>query len=384
MVDFRLSDEQLMLRQASRELLADHCSIAAVRAAMTDDGASNPKLWSLAADLGWLGLALPEKSGGSGQGLAELALVAEEIGRAAARGPFVPTMLVGLAVSRLGSPELQADVLPALADGTAAASWAHAEPASAWSVDGVRTTATPEGDVAVLAGSKTLVQDVGDVRWILVTAMLDGEVASFLVDRDDPGVHLRRQQVIDLTRGFWEVRLDQVRVPRERWLTGGVPGLQSLLDAAAVLTSAELLGLGERMMEMTVEYAKVRVQFGRAIGSFQAVKHKCADMRVLLQGVRAATYAAAMLADAGSADASRSASVAKAFASESLLKISGEALQVHGGIGFTWEHDLHLLLRRAKADAVLHGDAATHHERVCAALLNPDPSTSRSSGGNAQ
>ena len=370
-VDFRLSDEQLMLRQASRELLADHCSIAAVRAAMTVDAISNPKLWSLAAELGWPGLALPEQNGGSGQGLVELALVAEEIGRAAAPGPFVPTMLVGLAVSRLGSPELQAEVLPALADGSAGAAWAPAESGSPWTLDGVTTTATSEGSVAVLTGAKTLVQDAGDVRWILVTAILDGEVAAFLVDRDAPGVHLRRQKVIDLTRTFWEVRLDQVRVPRDRWLTGGVAGLQPLLDAAAVLTSAELLGLGERMMEMTVEYAKVRVQFGRAIGSFQAVKHKCADMRVLLQGVRAATYAAAMLADAGSPDASRSASVAKAFASESLLKISGEALQVHGGIGFTWEHDLHLFLRRAKADAVLHGDVATHQERVCAASLNP-------------
>ena len=154
----------------------------------------------------------------------------------------------------------------------------------------------------------------------------------------------------------------------ERRLIGGADIAQRLYDDGAVLTCADALGAGERLLAMTVEYAKVRVQFGRAIGSFQAVKHKCATMRMQLQGARAATYYAAMAADAGAPDASRAASVAKAYVSEAMSRLAGEALQIHGGIGFTWEHDLHLYLRRIKVDEVLFGEPRTHQERLCTLL----------------
>jgi alkylation response protein AidB-like acyl-CoA dehydrogenase len=240
-----------------------------------------------------------------------------------------------------------------------------AEPHSPWTPEGVATTATPDGDHVLLRGTKTAVQDAGGARWLLVTARLDGEPVSYLVDRDAPGLTVRRQRVMDLTRALYEVHLDGVRVPAQRALSGGGAEVQRLLDQAAVLTCAESLGVAGRLLEMTVEYVKTRVQFGRPIGSFQAVKHKCATMAMLVHGSRAATYAAAMAADADLPDAGRAACAAKAFVADAVSKVGGEALQLHGGIGFTWEHDLHLYLRRGKVDEVLYGDAVVHRERLC-------------------
>jgi alkylation response protein AidB-like acyl-CoA dehydrogenase len=197
-----------------------------------------------------------------------------------------------------------------------------------------------------------------------VTALEDGAPAGYLVDRDAPGVTVRRQQTLDLTRSFAEVRLDDVRVPPARRLGGGAAAVRRLLDDASVLLAAETLGTLERMLELTVEYVRVRVQFGRPLGSFQAVKQACATMAMQVQGARAATYYAAMAADAGAADAERAACVAASYTSGVAGDIAGWALQLHGGIGFTWEHDLHLFLRRAKSDAVLHGDAAVHRARL--------------------
>jgi len=371
-VNFELTDEQAMLREASRSLLRDQSSMEQVRRRL-DDGPDvpadvDPTLWRLAAELGWAGIALPEEYGGSGQGLVELSIVAQEIGRALARGPFLPTVLVGNAVARAGSPELRAEVLPALADGSASASWAFAEPGAPWTLDGIRMTTTTSGDTIVLDGIKTAVQDADSSRWLVVTALYEGEPTSFLVDRDTPGLSVRRQHVLDLTRSFYKVRLDGVRVPASRKLDGGPAAIQRLLDVACVLYGAEAIGVMDRMLALTVEYLKVRVQFGTVIGTFQAVKHKCATMAMLVHGSRAALDYAAMATDAGAPDASQACCVAASFISSSVGDVAGEALQLHGGIGFTWEHDLHLHLRRAKVDGVLYGDAAVHRERLCGLL----------------
>lgn len=350
-----------MLRAASRDLLADHAPIDAARAESAVDDVDSA-LWRLAGEFGWPGLAVPEEHGGAGQGLVELALVAEEIGRAAARGPFLSTALVGRALTRGGSARLRASVLPALAAGTDWATWAFAEPRAPWTLDGVHATARTDGDAVVLDGVKTAVQDAGGARWLLVTARHNGVPTSFLVDRDTPGVTVRRQQTLDLTRAFYEVRLDGVRVAPDRRVDGDV---QRLLDDASVLLAAETLGVLDQLLEMTVEYMKVRVQFDRPLGTFQAVKHKCATMAMLVHGTRAATYYAAMAADAGTEDAARAACVAASYSSAATGDVAGESLQLHGGIGFTWEHDLHLYLRRAEADGALYGDATVHRDRLC-------------------
>lgn len=374
-MDFELSDEQATLRGISRKLLSDRAPIDVVRAWTERDEDVEPQLWRLAADLGWLGLALPEEHGGAGQGLVELALVAEEIGRALGRGPFLPTAVVGQAITASGSAQLQAEVLPVLAAGSGWATWAFAEPRAPWTLAGIHTTARTDGDVITLDGVKTAVQDAGGARWLLVTAQHEGVPASFLVDRDSAGVSIRRQHVLDLTRAFYEVRLDGVRVPPERRLGGGPAEVQRLLDYASVLQAAEALGVMERVLELTVGYANVRVQFGRPIGSFQAVKHACADMAMLVHGSRAATYYAAMSADAGAVDADRAACVAASYTSAGAGEVTDAALQLHGGIGFTWEYDLHLYLRRAEVGGVLYGTASVHRDRLCTLLQqSPVPS----------
>nr|WP_255533146.1 acyl-CoA dehydrogenase family protein [Nocardia sp. XZ_19_231] len=356
----------MMLRDATRDLLAAHASLATVRAELNSDSDVDPKFWRLTADLGWSGLALPEEYGGAGQGSAELALVAEETGRALSRGPFLPTTIVGHAVAVAGSPRTRDEVLPLLASGPDWASWAFAEPGEPWTPDGIHATARREGDSLILHGCKTAVQDAGGARWLLVTARTDdGTVVTVLVDRDSAGLTTRRQQVLDPTRNFYEVRLDGVRVQLDRALDNDACTAQQLLDYAAVVHAAESLGVLTRLLELTVEYVGTRIQFGKPIGSFQAVKHACADMAILVHGARAATYYAAMAIDAGSADAAQAACVAASHTSAAAFEVAGRALQMHGGIGFTWEHDLHLYLRRAETDAVVFGDTAVHRDRLC-------------------
>ena len=367
-MDFELTDEQAMLREASRDLLTDRAPTSVVRGQLETEVEVDPALWRLAAELGWPGLLVPEEHGGAGQGLIEMALVAEEIGRAVGRGPFLATAVVGRAVARGASETLAAEVLPALAEGEAWATWAFAEPKLPWSLDGLRATARTDGDHVVLSGTKTAVQDADGARWLLVTALAEDGPASFLVDRDAAGVSVRRQRSIDLTRSFSEVRFDDVRVPVARRLAGGAAEIQQLLDDSAVLLAAETLGTLDRMLQLTLDYVRVRVQFGRPIGSFQAVKQACSRMAEQVMGVRAATYSAAMAADAGAGDAATTACVAASYSSAVAGEVAGAALQLHGGIGFTWEHDLHLFLRRAKADGVLQGDSAVHRDRLVNAV----------------
>ena len=270
-MDFELSDEQVMLREASRDMLADRVTIDRER---VDAGADpfDADLWRLGCGLGWTGLAVPEPYGGTEQGLAELVLVSEELGRAAAAGPFVPSALVARAVARSGTAALRAQVLPALADGAAAATLALAEPGRSGLPEDIGTVARPADGGYVLDGVKTAVQDAGNVRLILVTALLGQEPVLLLVDAAAPGVRIRRQECLDLTRAFCEVRFDGVAVPGDRLLDGGSPAVQLLLDAACVLTAADALGAMERMLALTVEHVCTRRQFGRPIGTFQAVK----------------------------------------------------------------------------------------------------------------
>jgi alkylation response protein AidB-like acyl-CoA dehydrogenase len=369
-VNFELSEEQDLLRAASRDLLSERAPIEHVRAWADRAEDVDPEVWRLTAGLGWPGLGLPEEYGGAGQGLVEIALVAEEMGRALGRGPVTSTAVTGRALAAAGPAALRTEVLPVLAEGSHWAAWAFAEPHAPWSLDGVRATARCDGDTVVLDGVKTAVQDAGGARWLLVTARQDGIPASFLVDRTAPGVTVRRQQVLDLTRAFYEVRFEGVRVPSDRRLAAGPADIQRLLDEASVLRCADALGVMARMLELTVEHTTSRVQFGRPIGSFQAVKHACADMTLRVHGARAATYYAAMTADAGTEDAARAACAAASYVAAGAGEVAARALQLHGGIGFTWEHELHLHLRRARADSVLYGDAAVHRDRLCT-LLRP-------------
>ena len=351
-MDFELTEEQAALREVSRGLLAVSCPPQLVRS-LADAGRDvDDKLWQRGAELGWTGLAVPEEDDGAGQGLVELCLVAEELGRAAAPGAFLDSALIAVALARRGHPEL----VRALAGGDLKASWAcHGS-----------VTGSYDGEELVLNGRATAVQAAAAADWLVVMAASDRGRRLVLVDRARASVEARR--TLDETRRWYDVALDGVRVGAADVVTGDEAEIQWLTDACAVLIAADSLGVGERLLDMTVGYVKVREQFGRPLGSFQSVKHKVADMLATLKGARAATYYAAMALDAGVADSTAAASVAKAFTADGVAALAGEALQAHGGIGFTWEHDLHLYLRRAKVNEMLYGAAAEHYERLVSLL----------------
>lgn len=371
-MDFEFTDEQRGLRDATRRMLASSAPVTATRA-LVDSGISYDRsLWAKGAELGWAALAIPEEHGGFGQSLADLVIVAVEHGRQVVPGPFVPTVVVADAIVSATSEVARTEVLPGLLDGSKTAAWAFAEAGRPWNRSSVSATATRAGDKIVVRGAKVGVQDAATADHLLVDVALAGSLARVLIPADSLGVTIRRQAAFDITRELDDVTFDDVLIPESGVIASGeaaATGIDASLRMITILACGELVGVGERLLDMTVEYAKVREQFDRPIGSFQAIKHKCATMRIWLQGSTAATYYAAMAVAAHVPDADRAVSVAKSFTSDAIVKLAGEALQVHGGIGFTWEHDLHLYLRRAKSLELLYGDVAWHRELLCRDLV---------------
>jgi alkylation response protein AidB-like acyl-CoA dehydrogenase len=338
-MDFELSGDQLALRDAARDLLDAQASPDRVRAHVASGEPYDPKLWRAVVDQGWMGIAVPEDRGGLGLGMVEVAVVAEEVGRHVAPVPFGPSVLA-LSVA----PGDWAERLVA-GEAVGCVAWGGLVEA-----DGDVLSGRPEPVVGG-PGADVCVVCTGDAAW--------------LVELDE-AVRPSPEPAMDLTRSLGWLSLD--RTPAVR--LGGPDAAVALADRAAALTSAELLGASARALEMATAYAKERVQFGRAIGSFQAVKHRCADMLVDVEGMRSAVYYAAWCLAAGHPDASLAASTAKAWCADAARRVMGSALQVHGGIGFTWEHDLHLYMKRAQLDGVAFGDATWHRDRI-AALLRP-------------
>jgi alkylation response protein AidB-like acyl-CoA dehydrogenase len=320
------------------------------------------------AKLGWLGLPFPEQQGGAALGLVELALVCEELGRAAYPGPYLASVALGGLGLMLGGSAAQKETwLPAIASGKARASAALLEDALDWDPASTLATATTAGGGWQLTGVKRFVPwaHVADV--VLVPARAPEGLTLFLVDPKASGVTLKPMVGIDLVSRWSEMRLEKVSVGADALLgqagTAG-PLLESLLRRAAVMSSAEMLGAARRCLDMSVEYAKVREQFGQPIGSFQAIRHRCAEMLLEVDNSHAAVYYAAWALTAGAEDAAVASSICKAYVSEAARKVCGDAIQVHGGIGFTWEYDLHLYMKRAKALEPLYGDAEYHRELI--------------------
>lgn len=350
-MDFELSEDQALLRDVSRKMLGTSCPSSLVRTVAEAGGDVDDSLWQRGVELGWTGLSAPESVGGAEQGIVELMIVAEELGRVVAPGPFMDTALAAQALGRHDSEELRT-IAEGLAEGTLRAAWAH---------DGT-VTSRIDGTGLVLTGRAGAVQAVAAADWLLVTTNDADSPALVLIDPRDIG--MQRRRTLDESRGWYDLSFDDVSVPASRVLATGHEAVTWWRDAATVLICADALGVGERLLEMTVEHATTREQFGRPLGSFQAIKHKAADMLTALKGVRAATALAAMALDAGQPNASLDASIAKAYTSEGISALAGEALQVHGGIGFSWEHDLHLFLRRAKTDEIVLGGPEAHYERI--------------------
>ncbi|HVS48969.1 MAG TPA: acyl-CoA dehydrogenase [Candidatus Dormibacteraeota bacterium] len=374
-MDFAFSEEQEMLRRSARDFLAKECSSKVVRKLMEGPDAYDPTLWRKIADLGWTALGIPEEYGGVGTFL-DLVVVFEEAGRALLPGPFFATM--GLAVPVLieaGSEAQKKEVLGAIAQGSAHATLAFTEPSGRWDAGAVTLTATPNAGGWQLDGVKLFVPDAEAADYIVVAARTRGKgeegISLFLVKGRLKGMTVTSLKTLDMTRRWSEVRFDGVKLEADSLLgpaDKAWPHLKRALDWATAALCAEMIGGTQKVLETSTEYAKARHQFGKPIGIYQAVSHKLADMLVLSESGRSATYYAAWAVDADAPDRSLAASMAKAYVSDAYRKVAGDGIQVHGGIGFTWEHDMHLYFKRAKSSEVTLGDATYHRELVAQSL----------------
>ena len=366
-MDFSFSPDQTLLKNSARAFLDEHCKPAAVRLLWDDKRGESETMWKEMAQLGWLGLALPEEHGGSGLGMVESAILLEELGRAACPGPYWPTALAATAIGETGSDAQKKRWLGAIAGGEARATVALLDGELDWNPESTSTRAEKTSGGWALSGLKRYVPwaHVADV--LLIPARTPEGITLFLVDPSAAGLTSSPLQSMDPGTRWAHLTLDKVPVRGEDVLgaAGGASRvLAGLLRRGAVGAAAEMLGAARRCLDMAVEYAKVREQFGQPIGSFQAIRHKCADMLLEVENSHAAVYYAAWALDARADDHEMAASVAKAYVSDASRKVCGEAIQVHGGIGFTWEYDLHMYFKRAKALEVQYGDADYHREIV--------------------
>jgi alkylation response protein AidB-like acyl-CoA dehydrogenase len=375
-MDFAFSEEQEMLRASARDFLAKEVSSSYVRRMLDAPDAWDEALWKKLADLGWTGLGIPEAHGGVGTFL-DLVVVLEEAGRALLPGPFLSTM--GLAVPALleaANETQKQSVLGRIAAGDARATLAFSEPAGRWDAEGVQMLgAERRGDGWSLDGVKLFVPDAGVADYMVVAARTRpaGEegVSLFLLEGRPAGLSVTPLETMDMTRRWYEVRFDGVELAADALMGAadqGWPALRRALEWGETALCAEMIGGAQRVLDMSVDYAKTRHQFGRPIGVYQAVSHKLADMLLETESARSATYYAAWAIDADAPDRSLAASMAKAYVSDAYRKAAGDGIQVHGGIGFTWEHDMHLYFKRAKASEVTLGDATYHRELVAQAL----------------
>jgi alkylation response protein AidB-like acyl-CoA dehydrogenase len=371
MMDFGLSDDQEALQRAARELLAAECPPALVRdTARSDDGVPRALYATLAAQ-GWLGILVPEALGGAGLGTLELALLCEELGRVVAPGPFLATQLVVAALLRGGTAAQKKRWLPRLAAGEVFGTLAHLEPGDRHDPAGVTARAKRGRGGLVVHGTKRFVPEApgADVFLVAVrTGRGDGPegVELVLVERGAPGVRTKPHAHLDLTRRWGDLVLEDVVVADDAVVAGGWPLLARVCDLACVALAADAFGGAQRVLEMAVEYAHVREQFGRKIGSFQAVKHIAAEMVADVAPARSLVWWAAWAQDARPADAARAAAMAKASLSEIYSRTARRSVELHGGIGFTWEFDLQLWFKRAHVTEAAFGDPAFHRERLAA------------------
>jgi alkylation response protein AidB-like acyl-CoA dehydrogenase len=362
-VDFSFSPDQQLLRNSARAFLDEHMKPSHVRALWDDPRGESEAFWKEMAQLGWLGLALPEDAGGSALGLVETAILQEELGRAACPSPYLPTVLAAMAIDRFGTAAQKSRWLPAVAGGSARATVALMERELDWSADATHARAEERGGKIVLTGVKQFVPwaHVADV--VLVPAIAGSSVAVFAVETSAPGVQVTPLTSMDPGTRLCTVTLDGATVPAEARLPHSGT-IDFLMQRGAVGAAAEMLGAARRCLDMAVDYAKVREQFGQPIGSFQAIRHRCAEMLLDVENSHAAVYYAAWSLQHGAEDAALASAVAKSYVSDASRKVCGDAIQVHGGIGFTWEYDLHLYFKRAKALEPMYGDADYHRELI--------------------
>jgi len=369
-VRFAFTDEQDALRAAMRRFLKDKSPEPEIRRLMATDDGYDPAVWKqMAEQLGLQSLIIPEQFGGSGYSYVELMIVLEEMGSALLCAPYFSTIaLAANALLTSGDEGAQADYLPSIASGDTIATLAWVEDGGTWNLTDTQLRAGQHDGGWTLSGHKSFVLDGTIADLLLVVAQTDAGLSLFAVAQDAPGLTRHGLNTLDQTRR--QARLEFVDTPARLIGVAGhaYAGLSKTLDLAAVALAAEQVGGAQRCLDNSVSYAKTRYQFGRPIGSFQAIKHRCADMQVDVEAARSAAYYAGWSAAEDAADLAVVASVAKSYCSDAFLAAAAETIQIHGGIGFTWEHPAHLYLRRAKSAELMFGDSPYHREQLAARL----------------
>ena len=372
-MDLGLNETQQMLKNSAREFLDAECPDTLVREMEEDERGYTPELWGKLAEQGWLGLIFPENYGGVGLSFLDLSVLLEEMGRALLPGPFFSTVVLGgMAIMDAGSEEQKQEYLPRIAEGQIIVTLALTEPSARWDAAGVQLTATPSGGGYLLNGTKLFVPN-GHVSDYLVVAARTGagdeDVTLFVVPRDAGGLTQTVLKTIASDRQS-EVVFENVQVPASAVLGGvnaGWATIAKVLDWGAIGKCAEMSGGGQQVLDMTVEYVKQRTQFGRPIGSFQAIQHHCANMATDVEGSRYITYQAAWRLSEG-LPARREVAMAKAWVSDAYRRVCALGHQSHGAIGFTKEHNMQLFSRRAKAAELAFGDSDYHLEAVATSI----------------
>ena len=367
---FDLSKPQQLLAQSIREFCDREYPAQRVRELMETDAGIDDRLWQEFADQGWLGLHLDQRHEGLGLGVVELAVLAEELGRACVPGPWLSTTWGATLLAAIDGPAA-AQLLPDLIAGSQKISVCALEPGGSWklAIDHLKSAITD----GVLHGQKRLVQNAGQADHLLIPVVAGDQLAIAMVESTAPGVTITKTPGIDATRTLYQTDFAAVAIADSQLLAVGdsaAAAWHQALRTATVVAAAEMLGAQSWMLRETVEYAKTRKQFGKTIGSFQAVQHMCADILQLTESARAAVWYAAWTVQEDTADAARAVSVAKAYTSDAARRTGNLAVQAHGGIGFTWEHDLHLYYKRCKANESMFGDTGFHREILGCAALN--------------
>jgi alkylation response protein AidB-like acyl-CoA dehydrogenase len=372
-MDFDLNKPQQLLQQSAREFFARECPLERVRELMAGQTAFDEKLWQAMAEQGWTGLVIPEEFGGLGLSLVELVCVAEEMGRACLPSPFISTTWAATLIERAGSEGQRAQYLEKIASGELKATVALLEETASWNPAAVAMRAEQNGKEYRVKGSKHFVTDAAVADLIIVVAQDDKGLVLLPVEKGASGLTFTATPGIDATRKLYSVDFDNVAVAAADALAFNPrpqEALEAATDVALVALCAELVGGMQWTLDTTVEYAKTRQQFGKPIGIYQAVQHKCADMYLWLESSRSAAYYAAWAVSENDPAAKLAVSLAKVYCSDAGREVGNNGIQVHGGIGFTWEHNLHLYYKRAKGSEIMFGDANYHRERLAQQVVD--------------
>jgi alkylation response protein AidB-like acyl-CoA dehydrogenase len=373
-MDFELNETQKLFKDSARELFAQECPPAVVREMIESGQSYSEEIWQKLVEQGWTGLMFDEQDGGMGLGMVEMAVAFEEMGRALVPGAFLSTVaLAGSLIQGACSPAYRTKRLSDIAGGKAKATVALLEESASFDTDAVRLAATAVDGGIKLTGKKLFVPDASVSDYIVTAARLGADIVLCFVDRNATGVTIKPMPSIDATRQLYEVEFNDVLVAAEDAM-GNSPkardALERALDVATLAVSAEMVGGMQWILDTSVEYAKTRKQFGKPIGQFQAVQHHCANMLLMTESARSAVYYAAWLMGNNPEQAPVAVSMAKAYASDSYREVGNLGIQVHGGIGFTWDEPIHFYYKRAKASELMFGDATYHRERIARLVMD--------------